>query len=135
MEITAKMLAKALWETGPRSSDQPEKFDDLDEQKQRWHCQSAQAILDAIQKNEQTPGEIGFANYAALVSEVYAIEGQQIKPNDPRLILPDKRCPTCVDTMGEPQVLTPVRRQVHEKLQTGWHLPECPYKDRKTDES
>ncbi|KKL19758.1 hypothetical protein LCGC14_2462260 [marine sediment metagenome] len=63
MEITAKMLAKALWETGPRSSDQPEKFDDLDEQKQRWHSQSAKAILqhltdqrpDAIQYKE--PGE------------------------------------------------------------------------------
>jgi hypothetical protein len=70
----------------------------------------------------------GYDRYANLVAEVYAIEGQQIKPNDPRLVLPDKRCPTCVDTMGEPQVLTPIRRQVHEKLQTGWHLLECPYK-------
>lgn len=72
-----------------------------------------------------TAGEVGFANYANLVAEVYAIEGQQIKPNDPRLHLPDNRCRVCLATMKEPQVLTPVRRQVHEMLQRKGHLRDC----------
>lgn len=85
-------------------------------------------LHEAAKTLRELAGEVGFDNYANLVAEVYAIEGQQIKPNDPRLRLPDNRCPTCVGTMHEPQVLTPVRRQVHEKLQTGWHLPECLHK-------
>jgi len=130
MEINAKMLAKALWETGSHSSihGSVEKWDDLDETSHRWQCQNAQTVLDAIQK-DRTPGEVGFDNYVNLVATVYGIEGQQIKPNDPRLQLPDNRCPLCVATMNEPQVLTPVRRQVHEKLQTGWHMQECPHRN------
>ncbi len=98
-------------------------------------------ILDATKGPPKTKGEIGFDNYANLVAEVYGIEGQQIKPNDPRLTLPDKRCPECVATMGEPKPLSPVRRQVHEKLQTGWHFPDCPttlgksWHDTKEEES
>ena len=133
--LNAEMLAKALWKTGRfHDSALPEKFEDLDEKQQRWLTQSAEEVLqhlaaqrpDAIQyAKPKTEGEIGFDRYAALVAEVYGIEGQQIKPNDPRLELPDNRCPMCVGTMNEPQLLTPVRRQVHEKLQTGWHLPDC----------
>lgn len=134
--LNAEMLAKALWKTGRfHDSALPEKFEDLDEKQQRWLTQSAEEVLqhlaaqrpDAIQYAEpKTEGEIGFDRYAALVTEVYDVERQQIKPNDPRLALPDNRCSLCVATMNEPQLLTPVRRQVHEMLQGRGHLKGCP---------
>lgn len=69
----------------------------------------------------------GFDEYANLVATVYGIEGQQIKPNDPRLQLPDNRCRVCLATLKEPQVLTPVRKQAHQFLQDRNHFKkDCP---------
>lgn len=131
MEINAEMLAKALWETSTnRSSDQPEKWDDLDEEMQGWLCSSADVVLKAMSYPKPGPGEIGYNRYANLVAEIYAIEGQQIKPDDPRLQLPDNRCPQCVATINEPQPLTPVRRRVHEMLQNGGHIAGHEQEDR-----
>lgn len=45
--VTKESLAKALWETRGHSSDQPEKFEDLDEQAKGWHYSDAQVVLDA----------------------------------------------------------------------------------------
>ena len=151
--LSAAMLAKALWKTGRfHDSALPEKFEDLDEEQQRWLTQSAETVLRALA--DQRPDAIQYAEpahkagtydpvaskqfreaqealaavrvYAHRVTEVFAIEGNKINPNDPRLHDPDPRCEECVDIMGEPQTMTPVRRQVHEKLLTGWHFPDCP---------
>lgn len=82
-------------------------------------------LLVTLAVGMKSEGEQGFNEYANLVATVYGIEGQQIKPNDPRLQLPDKRCWECLATLKEPKPLSPVRRQAHEFLQEGKHFRSC----------
>ena len=62
--------------------------------------------------------------YEEIVAAIYRLEGK-VPENDPRIQESDNRCPECVATLNEPQILSPVRRQAHEFLQSGKHFKSC----------